>query len=143
MLIHKYYPVDYCDAFTKEVKISQAITPEMFLNMTFSTLPGWIAWLLWLRNKVVALFGLKIDGRLIDMAREQDEHEIVLGMDDKHLTFYVSLWCSPVLDNSQNLKFTTLVKYNNRWGRIYFMIIRPFHTLIVKSMLGKVGKSIN
>ena len=143
MLINKYYPVDYWDAFTKEIKVSQAITPEMFLNMTFSKLPWWIACLLWLRNKIVSLFGLKTDGRLIDMTREQDENEIVLGMDDKHLTFYVSLWCSPMLDKSQNLKITTVVKYNNRLGRIYFMIIRPFHKIIVKSMLHRVTKRVN
>lgn len=39
----------------------------------------------------------------------------------------------------QELRITTVVKYNNWLGRAYFFIIRPFHGIIVKSILKHVA----
>jgi hypothetical protein len=33
---------------------------------------------------------------------------------------------------------TTLVHFNNRFGRFYFALIKPFHRLMVKSLLGRL-----
>ena len=140
MLINKYLPADYCDSFSKEVITSKTITPEMFLNMLFSKFTWWIGALLWVRNKIVSIFGLETGRRMTDMVIEQNETEIIIGMVDKHLTFYVSLLCSPMFDNSQNFKITTVVNYNNRWGKIYFIIIKPFHKIIIRSMLRSIGR---
>jgi hypothetical protein len=33
---------------------------------------------------------------------------------------------------------TTVVRYNNVGGKIYFAVIRPFHGIIVRTMLRKI-----
>lgn len=43
--------------------------------------------------------------------------------------------CITFLMNISGL--TTNVRFNNRWGRAYFGIIRPFHMMVVRSMLKK------
>ena len=64
-------------------------------------------------------------------------NEIILGEDDNHLNFRVSL----LLEESENDKstktitVTTLVIYNNWFGRLYFFPVKPFHKLIVQSGL--------
>ena len=63
----------------------------------------------------------------------------VLGMPDKHLDFHVSMWCGEYHEGKQELRITTVVKYNNWLGRAYFFIIRPFHGIIVKSILKHVA----
>ena len=46
---------------------------------------------------------------------------------------------SPV---EQTFTITTVVKFNNRLGRLYFFFIRPFHKVIIRSMLKRVAKRL-
>ena len=134
-LINKYYPVDHEDSFSRVLNNAKELTSDDFLNLAFSKYPKWIDWLLSLRNKLVKPLGLKTEGRLPDMVKDQNKNEIIFGKQDKHLTFYCSLWCSPQEDNNQILRITTVVKYNNSIGRLYFFIIHPFHKIIIYSIL--------
>jgi len=59
-----------------------------------------------------------------------DEKEIISGLKDSHLDFCISFY---KIDNK--ILLSTLVKYNNTFGRVYMNIIKPFHKLIVKNML--------
>lgn len=117
--------------------------------------PKWVDTLFTLRNRIVSLFGLKTPDNRMDAKQpdsfkfEQGErvglfkvfnkttNEIILGEDDNHLNFRVSL----LLEESENDKstktitVTTLVVYNNWFGRLYFFPVKPFHKLIVRSGL--------
>jgi len=73
------------------------------------------------------------------MVLDKNLHEEILGMPDKHLDFHVSMWCGEYHEGKQELRITTVVKYNNWLGRAYFFIIRPFHGIIVKSILKHVA----
>ena len=58
---------------------------------------------------------------------------MILGENDKHLDFRVC-----IQDNNeaqQNIKVTTLVQFHNTKGKLYFSVIKPFHKMIVKSMV--------
>ena len=77
--------------------------------------------------------------RFTDMVLDKNLHEEILGMPDKHLDFHVSMWCGEYHEGKQELRITTVVKYNNWLGRAYFFIIRPFHGIIVKSILKHVA----
>ena len=134
-LINKYYPVDYEDSISMVLNEAKELTPVIFLNLTFSKYPKWIDRLLSLRNKLVKPLNLKTDGKLINMVQDRAENEIIIGKQDRHLSFYCSLWCSHKKNNKQVLKITTVVKYNNFIGRLYFFIIRPFHKIIIYSIL--------
>ena len=62
----------------------------------------------------------------------------MLGANDKHLNFRVSVYNSN--ETLFNIKVTTLVEYNNRFGKIYMTIIKPFHHIIVKAMVKQAYK---
>ncbi|WP_345324099.1 DUF2867 domain-containing protein [Candidatus Villigracilis proximus] len=111
-----------------------------------------MGWLFTLRNKIVSIIGLKTSGSseakhktvLKDFKGEigqrvclfkvfdGNENEIILGEDDKHLNFRVSL----LLDKKENqLHISTIVKIHNWLGKLYFLPVKPFHKLIVPSMM--------
>ena len=115
-------------------------------NLVFGTVPKWVGALMKLRNILVKKFGLKTEkpedfhssfkvGGYIGFFQifSIEQNEIMLGADDKHLNFRVSIYDSG--ENQFNIKVTTLVQYNNRFGKIYMAIVKPFHHFIVKRMV--------
>ena len=121
-------------------------------NLVFGTVPKWVGALMKLRNILVKKFGLKTEkpedfhssfkvGGYIGFFQifSIEQNEIMLGADDKHLNFRVSIYDSG--ENQFNIKVTTLVQYNNRFGKIYMAIVKPFHHFIVKRMVKNAYKS--
>ena len=107
-------------------------------------------WLIALRDTLVARFGLKTSSELrddvatdrIDFFRVYDRrrHEIILGEDDHHLDFRLSV----LVEESalcRRLVATTVVTFNHLGGRAYIAGIAPFHRLIVKSSLRRAERS--
>ena len=111
----------------------------------------------------VGVFGLKTSEQLTAEARNPDnfkfqvgeqldifkvyaktENELVLGDDDKHLSFRVSLLldCKNNDIGKKKIMITTMVEYKNIFGRIYFLPVKPIHQLIVKGTLKKMIKKI-
>lgn len=116
-----------------------------------------------IRNNIVRLFGLKTPGKVSNKLKMRDsfkcepgdqfglfkvfdktENEVILGENDKHLDFRVSLFIDRILDEAgqKSLTITTTVKFNNLFGRVYFLFVRPFHKLIVPAMLKRMIKRI-
>jgi hypothetical protein len=128
----------------------------------FSSGPQWIGKLFTLRNKIVSLFGLKTPGnlrnreqQLTDFKCEPGEQlglfkvidrnakEVVLGEDDKHLNFRVSMFVEEAdVQGQRKLIISTTVIFNNRWGRLYFLPVKPFHSIIVPTMLKGIIKNL-
>ena len=61
--------------------------------------------------------------------------EIVLGANENHLNFRAVV--SNTKSDAHNIKVTTLVEYNNRKGKIYMNLIKPFHRWVVKRMVSQ------
>jgi hypothetical protein len=131
--------VDYCDScrITKPTaETVEQITAQLF------TLPKWVRVLMKLRNRMVQPFGLQA-GAIEDAAAPfpvigRNGDEILMEGIDGHLNFRVSV----LIDREQSHIFTTtLVHYNNRLGRLYFFFVKPFHQLIVRSMVKRLLKS--
>lgn len=155
---------DYSDSYEiaflsprKEIKSTSLATAF------FSGDPNWIQYLFLLRNKIVALFGLKTGDSLANREKQlknfkyhpgeclgifkilyKNDQEIIIGEEDKHLDFKVSLHITPSLNQQQKftLQITTIVKYHNTMGRIYFTCIAPFHKAIVKSILKSMVRQL-
>lgn len=137
-LIENYLPADYSDTFSREITVRQALTPSEFRKRAFEQLPKWIDRLMRLRNAIVKRLGLDTESRFTEMIYASSANEEIFGMPDKHLTFHVSTWCGEYKDGKQELRITTVVKYNNLFGRVYFIIIKPFHAIIVRSILKNI-----
>ncbi len=104
------------------------------------------------RDAVVAGFGLKTARRLrresgqgsatdgvariyIFRVYEITGNEAILGEDDKHLDFRVSVQRRP-----GDIVVTTVVHCHNLLGRAYLALITPFHRLVVKSLLRRAAR---
>jgi hypothetical protein len=159
---HKKY--DYVDSFQGILNdIENNITSVDIGKAFFSSGPKWVGKLFNLRNKIVSVFGLKTSGNIVDRQQQLENfkcepgeqlglfkvfnktgYEVILGEDDKHLNFRVSLF----LDNSKtdktkkDLTISTTVEFNNWFGRLYFLPVRPFHKFIVPTMLKGIIKEL-
>jgi len=157
----KYNYVDsYKDVLTdNENKFNSADVGKAF----FLSGPKWVEKLFSLRNKIVSKFGLKTSGKIINRQAQLDnfkceageqlglfkvfsktDNEIILGEDDKHLNFRVSLFVEqqPANPQKKDITISTTVEFNNWFGRLYFLPVRPFHKLIVPTMLKGIIKEL-
>ncbi len=69
--------------------------------------------------------------------------EVVLGEDDKHLDFRLSVLCAdqPSPGGKRHLTLSTVVHCHNRLGRLYILVIAPFHRLVVQSSLCRAART--
>jgi hypothetical protein len=140
MISQGFGRVDYCDSY----RITKATNDNSErIAMQLFKLPKWVVALLNVRNRIVKLFGLKTGTEseaTIFPVIAQNENEILMGVNDKHLNFRVSV----LIDREKSYIYTTtLVHYNHNWGKIYFLFVKPFHKIIVRAMVKRLQLSFN
>jgi hypothetical protein len=145
--------VHFCDAY--EVSLSRpALSVEQIYRAVFGHAPQWVQMLMDLRGWLVAPFGLMHPDR--DAMQSQKDgfvgarfevgahpgiftihsiepHEVILGEDDRHLDFRLSVY-KPV-QHPETVTVSTVVQINNSLGRLYLALIKPFHRTIVRALL--------
>ena len=140
-LIDKYLPSDYNDSVSRHVKTMEPLSSDIIFEQMFCNFPRPVAWLMKLRNNLVKPLGLQGGGGFRNLISERDDEEIVICKDDKHLCFWVGIYCSKPNDGWQDTSVTTVVRFNNFLGRLYFVGIWVFHKILVKSLFKRaVGK---
>lgn len=121
--------------------------------------PGWIDFLMRLRNRAVAPFGIKDLGTLsgIDPARSADSYrvgdragifridalgdgEVVLGDRDRHLDVQVSVM-KLMRPQGMAVAMSTVVHVHNALGRIYMLGVAPAHRRIAPAVLARLGRA--
>jgi len=139
--------IHYCDSFSILTQTNEnldTITTEVFQT------PQWADMLMTVRNTVTKLVGLdaggyKKDTHISDFypvgsravyftVIDRNENEIIMAENDKHLNFRISIMVNREGDNV-TIYLTTLLKFNNLLGKLYFFPVKPFHRLIVISLL--------
>lgn len=155
---------DYIDSYQSEfIDNNNNISPTAIGKAFFSGGPKWVEKLFAVRNKIVGLLGLKTSENITDRQKQLDNfkcepgekiglfkvfsktnYEVVLGEDDKHLNFRVSLLLDQLANetNKKTVIITTTVQFNNWFGRLYFLPVRPFHKIIVPKMLKGLIKEL-
>lgn len=142
----KNIPSDYIDSYSADIN-TKPLTIEQVGKSFFLASPEWINGLLLLRDRIVGMFGLKTGtdasnkekiianfkceiGENVALFKvfDKNENEVLFGENDKHLDFRVSLFLDRQKDT---LTVSTLVKFNNWTGRLYFLPVLPFHKIIV------------
>ena len=136
-LTDKYLPADYCDSVSKRIKPDKPLSPDYIFEQMFCNFPKPVAWLMNLRNAIVKPLGLKGGSGSRKLVSERNEEEIILSKIDKHLDFQVGIYCSKPVDGWQDASVTTVVKFNNFQGRLYFIGIWMFHKLLVGILFRK------
>jgi len=142
--------IDFSDTYKIGLSNKNISIENSYISV-FAHSPKWINSLLFIRNKIVGVFGLdtgkkdtEIDKDTLKVGSKTgifkiyaiEENEIIAGEDDKHLNFRVS-----VLKQNDELFISTLVHYNNWFGKAYFFIVKPFHKVVAKAMLNSAVKN--
>ena len=155
--VTQMYPhPNLADAYTIRLPDNATTDPEQLARFMFSHQAAWVGKLLRVRDALVAGFGLKTAKRLEESARsERDKHisifriyertvdEIVLGEDDKHLDFRVSVFQESREDavgGGRYLTVSTVVRCHNLLGRTYILLITPFHEMVVRSSMRRAAR---
>jgi hypothetical protein len=154
--------VDYADAYRIEVHASAALGLDDVFMAFFRAAPPWISFLMRVRNRLAGMLGLKTGAdedfprsasfrvekgysRGLFKVLEKTDREAVVGEDDKHLDFRVSVHLDPLPGSAPYayaLTLSTIVLFHNRIGKLYFAVVKPFHHLIVPAMLRGIAKRL-
>jgi hypothetical protein len=149
-----YESTNLADAFAVRLPAGTSGDPDVLCRFLLSQQPAWIGWLTDVRDAIVAGFGLKTARHLATLSGEgkadrigifrvygRSDTELVLGEDDKHLDFRLSVLCDPPASPTLGgrLTLSTVVHCHNLLGRAYIAVIAPFHRLVVKASLRRAA----
>jgi hypothetical protein len=146
------------DAWEVQAAIPELDPLEQFIRVLKAT-PNWIDTMMVMRNRIVELFGLNNLGTLsnIDPSKpsseyklgervgiftliEKNEHEVLLGDEDKHLNVVVSVHKKIDTHVGKTIvTVSTVVHVKNWFGRIYMIPVVPAHHVIAQRMTQVVG----
>ena len=149
-----YASPNLADAYSIELPPGVLTDPELLARFIFSHQPPWVSTLTAIRDALVGSVGLKTAKQLTSLAESKtgrlgifkiydtSSAEVVLGEDDKHLDFRLSVLCSnqPSPGGKRHLTLSTVVHCHNRLGRLYILVIAPFHRLVVQSSLRRAAQ---
>ena len=148
--------VDYADAYA--VALSLSASARTLAEAVFASAPGWVAALMALRNALVRPLGLVATPSALRHAALRTNgtgervgifpilattpDEVLLGLDDRHLDFRISI---RTLDHGHERQgvVSTLVRFRGALGRAYFLPVRPAHRLIVPAMLRAAARRLS
>ena len=160
IIAKSFEKIDYSDAYEIEIYNPKNYSIDVLATIFFTSLPSWVKALLRIRDIIVKPFG--IAGGLNEKINNNDnsvvfkpgqkvvfftlynrnKNEIVMAEDDKHLNFRTSVRIEK--SNKKNYNYlcsSTIVKYNNFGGKLYFTLVKPFHKLIIKSLLKRMANN--
>ena len=143
------------DAFAIRLPAGATHDPLALARFALERPAPWVDRLMKVRDGVVSFFGLKTAKALradtstrtprVGIFRIYETHadEVVLGEDDRHLDFRVSVLrgTSAMAGEVDELVAVTVVHCHNLLGRNYIRLIAPFHRMVVRSALERAARS--
>ena len=153
-ITHLYAQPDLADAYSVRLPPDASDDPEVLARFVLSQQAPWAHQLMRLRDVLVAGFGIKTSQQLVASIDEEGQRiyifkiyeksvdEIVLGENDKHLDFRLSVMLQSQPSQPEPIRYltiSTVVHCHNHLGRAYLNLIAPFHRLIVKSYLRRAA----
>lgn len=140
---------DFVDCYRAD-GVSEELSFYDAAMVALTEAPVWARYLLKLRNILVRPLGLKVGevyapvddrgGQLLPGDKcgvfnvySHTENEMILGEDDKHLDFRVSLY-----REGSSMYMATWVQPHNALGWTYLTLILPFHKVIVRNNLARM-----
>jgi hypothetical protein len=157
MILNSLAKTDYSDAYSVLLPVSPIIDVRTAAQSFFECAPKWVIQLMQFRDTLVGLIGLKTHAKSTQKPdftkvnfkvgenyglfeiKYRSPTEIIMGADDKHLNFRVSIMVNQTPELKQQLVMATVVDIHNKFGATYFKIIAPFHQLVVKSFIKKMA----
>lgn len=144
-------PSDFADAYRAHLRDPTLSPADVFLAASRAT-PDWVGKLMSLRNFIVRQVGLKDVGSMSAADRregidyrpgdrmgifsviENGAHELLLGIDDRHLDVRVSV-VKTVVSGAPGYTVSTAVYIKNWVGRVYMWPVGRIHPFVVRAMM--------
>ena len=151
-LFHIYETPDLEDAYAIRLPKNTITDPELLARFLFSHQSLWVELLMRMRDTLVAHFGIKTSKQLQNSGGERigifkiyetGMNEIVLGENDMHLDFRLSILLQTRMFSTGNASYlilSTIVHCHNRLGHAYITLITPFHKMVVRSALRRAAQ---
>ena len=149
-----YAGANLLDAFAIRLPAEASDDLEVLARTALEHQAGWIRALTHVRDMVMATVGVK-SSRAIGLAGaargsvignfpvlSQSARELVVGADDRHLDFRVTIQLRTDAANERELLAGTVVHCHNRLGEIYLATITPFHRVIVRANLERAVREM-
>lgn len=162
-----YKSAYFIDAFavTLPAQRSQTYKSDALARAFFSDSPAWFSLLMWVRDRVMSVWGVKRSTEMQALADKNGietigvfplishtESETIVGENDSHLNFQTSILIRQSRlgapnnrddrENSNEMVVTTVVHCHGLFGKAYITIIKVFHVLIVKYSLARMPSKI-
>jgi hypothetical protein len=154
-LLGRFQTVYFCDAYQTALSKPNLSVQELY-EAVFAHPPVWAKGLMKIRGLVASALGLKhVDNAVLPDQGTQyqvgqraglfsiqsiEANELVVGDDDKHLNFRISIYRSSA-KGVPAVTLSTAVEIHNKVGKLYMLVVTPFHRLIARSMLQKAADS--
>ena len=112
--------------------------PAEWADRLFRDPPPWVASVLAVRDRAVALVGIRTTTQESFEVVAKNEHEVLVGSDERHLNFRASVRCS-----DGTVDVVTFVQAHNLLGWLYLCPVRLVHSLIVRRMLRRAASHLD
>jgi hypothetical protein len=129
--------VDWSDAYAVEIPIDGGgRDAQEWADAVFRARPSLLVRILFgARELAVRLVGIERGGRHVFDTVARSDQEVLLGADQEHLAFRVS-----VLVQRDRVVLTTVVDVRNRRGLPYSALVRRIHPFVVRGMLSRAAR---
>ena len=153
IILNGFGKVDYHDTYKITISTNKYSVDKIASDL-FKLTPLF-KYLLKIRDFIVKPFGIKTSDEFKEAFKtdveahysigskavfftviDRNEKEIVMAENDKHLNFKTSVMIEKK-EKSTDVYQTTIVQYNNFFGRFYFFFVKPFHRFLIKKDLKK------
>ncbi len=138
---------DFQDAFA--VRLPPGSSPAVrgyYESLVSASTPRWMSALVRVRRILARAMGLRTAdwqaGTSPFVLLRATDERVVAGADDRHLDFRAVLELQDEPGTGPELVLATFVQRHNLAGRAYFMLVLPFHRLIVPAMLRRMAAQV-
>jgi Protein of unknown function (DUF2867) len=147
----------FCDAYRAVLTKPKASVLDIYFSV-FGHHPAWMKWALIMRNRLAAAAGLATaaDVDILHPRRRLHyqvgdligpwpifgltETELIVGRDNRHLDFRLSVLIEPA-NGWQTAVISTVCTTHNLFGQFYLSIVTPFHTWGMKLLISRAFAS--
>ena len=149
-----YEGADLLDTFAIQLPAEASDDLETLAHIALERQAWWIRALTCIRDVVMAIVGVQ-SSRAVGIAGaargsvigylpvlSKNATELIVGADDRHLDFRVTIQQRACADNERELLVGTVVHCHNRLGRIYLATIAPFHRIILRANLERAVREM-
>lgn len=151
MLVGIYPETHLVDAFAAPLPPDVHRDAETLARFVFAQQAPWMKALMRTRDVIVKPFGLKTAKELeqgpsasrvgIFKIYQRRQGEVLLGEDDTHLDFRLSVLLDETQEGKPKLVISSVVHCHNALGKTYLAFIAPFHRRIVPGTLARAAKA--